>query len=155
MFSRIISVAAVCVVMAAAGPAHAFGGAEEKMMLSAFVNVTKAETYDKSCNRGKITGKVTDRGHSANFAKNKEFLRTDLMARLGQSTKGDPGQVLDTLSQEATDRWTKSFKKINGCFQDDAKHAERVLNLISETEPQFLMRELGKFVSNEAVKLPE
>lgn len=139
----------------AASPAHAFGGPEEQMFLKAYVNTIRAETYDRECNRGKITGRVKDSGHSANFAKNKEMLTAELMTRLSATTQGDVSLVLKGLADEAEKKSVTGFKKINGCFGEEAKHAEKVLDLVSKTEPQFLMKEFGLYVGREAVKAPE
>jgi len=155
MMLKKIHMAVAVVALLAAAPAHAFGGPEEQMFLKAYVNTVRAEVYDRECNRGKITGRVKDAGHSANFAKNKEMLTTELMTRLATTTQGDVSLVLKSLADDMDKKTTTGFKKINGCFSDEAKHAEKVLNLVSKTEPQFLMKEFGSYVGREAVKVPE
>lgn len=156
MTTRIIIILFILVMVAAGSvPAHAFGGPEEQMFLKAYVNTVRAEVYDRECQRGKITGRVKTGGHSANFAKNKEMLTAELMTRLSASTQGDVSLVLKGLADEADKKSVTTFKKINGCFGEEAKHAEKVLDLVSKTEPQFLMKEFGSYVGREAVKAPE
>ena len=155
MAGRIITVLFVILAVVASTPAHAFGGPEEQMFLKAYVNTVRAEVYDRECQRGKITGRVKGSGHSANFAKNKEMLTAELMTRLATTTQGDVSLVLKSLADDMDKKTTAGFKKINGCFSDEAQHAEKVLDLVSKTEPQFLMKEFGAYVGREAVKVPE
>lgn len=155
MAGRIITILFVVLAVVASTPAHAFGGPEEQMFLKAYVNTVRAEVYDRECQRGKITGRVKSGGHSANFAKNKEMLSAELMTRLSATTQGDVSLVLSKLAEDMDKKSTTGFKKINGCFSEEAKHAEKVLELVSTTEPRFLMKEFGAYVGREAVKVPD
>lgn len=150
MIATCIRVALVSGVMALSVPAFAFGDAEEKLVTNAYVNMTMAEVYDRECNNGKVTGNVKDKGHTANFAASKQKITDELSKRLSQSTQGDVTPILSRIAESTTEYATKSFRGINGCRNGDARHAEKMLDIMRKTEPDFLMRKLGEAVVEKA-----
>ncbi|MBU0858544.1 MAG: hypothetical protein KJ667_01275 [Alphaproteobacteria bacterium] len=114
----------------------------------------RAEAYDQNCNRGKITGQVKAKGHSANFDKNRQLLSDELNKGFRETTKGSDAEVNGILQQIANDASAQMKKDIdrNGCYTEEADHAEGVLKLFSSIEPQFLFRSLQEHIALEVGK---
>lgn len=139
----------VALVMLAPGAGHAAVDAQHDMMMRAFVALKKAEAYDRVCNGGKVTGRVKDRGHTANFDMNRKLLADELAKGYRATTRGTPQQVDGILRRVATQTEAQMAAQLQktGCYTPDAKTAEKVLNLFSRTEPHFLFDSIKKYIA--------
>ena len=142
----------IALLMLAPGAAHAAVDAQHDMMMRAFVALKKAEAYDKVCNGGKVTGRVKERGHTANFDLNRKLLADELTKGYRATTRGTPQQVDGILHRVAaqTEAQMTAQLRNTGCHTPDAKTAEKVLNLFSRTEPHFLFDSLKKYIAQNA-----
>jgi hypothetical protein len=124
---------------------------EQKMLMTAYANLKMAEVFDKRCNQGKVTGKVKDRGHPANFARNRTLLETEISNAFGKDGMLSPPQVEAYLGQVGNAAQADMTKEIDdkGCKTDKSEHAERVLDIFTRTQADYLIKTLRKYIAGQ------